>query len=325
MAEIDNENQEDDSSGEEDRSFGQVEEREEDSDSDEGEGSEAAGDTGDEGSDDAAGEEDQDGDAEEDGKPEKDAKAGKDDKPELSEKGTKLDPNPLSRAHQELANEKKTRSQMEQVLANPDLLAKFMETQYGIRVNAQPAKADEAKTNEPEFKEFTAADFENLDDVAKVVNGIQKSAFEKTKSLESQVKELSSTVTNLLQGGNAQRLYTTMSEEVSTLSKEPELDPTSPEYIDGLEGDISSMYHRLDFDEKTQTYRGQYSLAEVGKSIISAARKARQKGSQRAQTVVKNKSEGKVRTSTQVKDNAGKDENVSAGNSIASGVAKLFG
>lgn len=325
MAEFDNENQEDGevSNGDDvtGRNFGEVEER--DDSETQGDGSEAAEETSDgettgEGStDDTEGESTK-------GKKAK-AKDSEEGEPELTEKGTKKDPNPLSAAHQELANERKTRSQMEQVLANPDLLAKFMEKQYGIKI-AVPSKDGEGngKATAPEVKQFTAKDFENLDDVANVVNGIQSSFMSKIKEQAEIIQELGTIVHGMQQGGNAQRLYTTMSEDVAQLQKEPELNPDSPDFIEGLEQEIAGLYKKLDFDEKTQTYRGQYSIAEIGKGLIATARKARAKGSQRAQTVVKNKSEGAVRTGTKVKEGNGADNSAPA-TSIAKGVAELFG
>lgn len=238
----------------------------------------------------------------------------------LTEKGTKLDPDPLSAAHQQLANEKRVRSQMEQVLASPELLAKFMEDQYGIKV---PDGSKES-TEETPIKEYKAEDFENLDDVAKVVNGLQRNFAEKTKAYETQIKQLNTAVQSLLAGGREQQLAGTMEKDVASLQREPELDPKSSDFIEGLEKDIAEQYHKLDFDENTGRYRGNYSLKEIGDRMIAVARKARAKGSLQAQTIVKNKSEGKVTTSPKVEDDVDEEKSNPA-DSIAAGISKLFG
>ncbi len=243
------------------------------------------------------------------------------EEPKLTEKGTKLDPDPLSAAHQQLANEKRIRSQMEQVLANPELLAKFMEDQYGVKVPASGAKAEETGDNAP--KTYKAEDFENLEDVANVVNTLQSSFEQKVQTYETQIKQLNTAVASLLQGGNAERLASKTESDVNGLRSQPELDPKSPEFIDGLESDIAQEYHKLDFDEKTQSYRGNYSIKDIGDRLISVARKARAKGSLQAQTIVKDKSEGKVVTTPKVTDE-GTEEKADPASSIAQGINKLF-
>lgn len=316
MAELKNENQAGDgseSTGSE-RSFGEVQEREVPTDestdaeasqeetTDEGESTETGDESG------------ETGESTEEG-----------DKPTLTEKGTKLDPNPESAAHQLLANEKRVRGQMEQVLANPDLLAKFMEDQYGVKVTlpSKDGEKTETTTEDPFSKEYKAEDLENLDDVANVINGIQKTFGEKVKGYETKIQQLETAVSSLLQGGQAQHLATKMSEEVGSLRAEPELDPNSSDFIEGLEQDIAEEYHKLDFDTKTGRYRGNYSLKDVGDRMISVARKASKKGSTRAQTIVKDKTEGKVTTSPKVTD-AGGEEDSNPSNSIAAGISKLF-
>ena len=243
--------------------------------------------------------------------------------PEYTEKGTKLDSNPKSALHQQLANEKRTRLQMEQVLGNPQMLARFMEQQYGIKVPEPKQEETSAQVDAPQVKKFTADDFENIGDVAEKLNEIQETFGQKTAGYEKKIDELNSTISGLLQNGRNIQVANKMSDDVSTLRSEKELDPKSPEFIEGLESDIASLYHQLDFDQTTGTYKGQYSIAEIGKQIISAARKARAKGSLQAQTVVKKKTEGRVRTSQVVSDDQG-DETLAPGDSIAKGVAKMF-
>lgn len=236
---------------------------------------------------------------------------------QLTEKGTKLDPNPLSAAHQQLANERKIRQQYEQLLSNPQLLSQYIKSQYGSPVANQ-------QVEEPEIKEYKADDFESLDDVANVVNNLQKSFVEKTKSYEEKIMQLSNAVSLLTRSATQDKVASNIEREVIGLQGIKELDPKSPEFIDGLEEEIVSLYHRLDFDENTGTYRGQYSIAEIGKSIVEAAKKARQAGSQKAQTIIKRKAEGRVTTSSKVEEETD-DEKLSPEDSIAKGISQMFG
>jgi hypothetical protein len=245
--------------------------------------------------------------------------------PELSEKGTKLDPNPLSRAHQELANERRVRGQMEQVLGDPKLIAQFMKQQYGIEVplpGQQPAQ--QQQQTEPEFKEYKPEDFENISDVANVLNGLQKSFAEQKKSYEDTIAELKGTVDQLVNGGKLQAVASSMQRDVEELRTFKELDPKSSEFIDGLEQRIVDTYHQLDFDNTTKEYRGNYSIAQVGKDLIEAVRMGKKVGSTKAQTVVKDKKRGAVKTSTDTpqEDDTSK---MAPGDSIAKGIAKMFG
>ncbi len=238
-----------------------------------------------------------------------------------TDKGTKLDPNPKSAVHQELANSKRLLQQMEQVFTSPELLSKYMEQQYGIKT-VKPEKT-ETKVEEAPAKKYTAEDFENIDDIASKFNELQEGFSVKSKQYEEQIKTLATALTGLLETGRNEQFISKLSSNISDLKQEKELDPKSPEYIEGLESDIVSLYHKLDFDSNTGVYRGQYSIAEIGKQIIEAARKARVKGSQQAQTVIKQKTEGRVRTSQAVKEDAGEDS-LSAGDSIAKGISRVF-
>lgn len=236
--------------------------------------------------------------------------------PALTEKGTKLDPNPESAIHQQLANERARARQYEAVLSNPELLKKYMETQFGAST-----KVEEPKET---VKEYTAEDFENLDDVAKTINGLQQGFSEKVKTYEQKIKELEGMVGGLVNNTHAQHVATTVGQDVSVLRDEPELNSKSPEYIEGLEEDIVAEYNRLDYDARTDSYRGNHSIAEIGKRLIGISRKARKAGSLEAQTVVKDKSQGKVTTSSKVSDEPNTDD-LSPGDSIALGISKTWG
>lgn len=240
------------------------------------------------------------------------------EEPELTEKGTKLDSNPQSALHQQLANEKRARSQVEQVLGDPKLLAKFAEQQYGIKI---PVEQETAKQDVP-TKQYTAEDFQNIEDVATKFNELQKSFDEKSRSYEEQIKELKTVADRLVDGSRDTQITSAMEKDVVSLKSVPELKRGDPDFVEGLEAKIVERYYQQDFDEQTGKFRGNTSLKRVADDIIEAIKLGRQAGAQKAQTIVKDKTEGRVRTSAPAKTEQSTD-NMSAGGSIAAGIKRL--
>lgn len=245
--------------------------------------------------------------------------------PKLTEKGTKLDPNPQSAVHQELANERKARGQMEQLLSDPNLMAKFVKQQYGMELTPQQAQqqVEAVKEKTATTKRWAAKDFENIDDVANVVNQLQEGLESKISEKDQKIEALNQQVTGLSQTRQMERIADTMQADVSSLRSEPELDSKSPDFIPGLEEEIGSEYNRLDFDKKTGKYRGEHTLKGIGTQLLRVARSARKVGSKKAQTIVKDKTGGGIKTSAPVKSE-GDTSNLSAGDSIDQGIAKKF-
>ena len=243
----------------------------------------------------------------------------------LTEKGTKVDPNPQSAIHQELANEKRTRTNYERVLADPKLLAKFAKEQYGLNLPAaEGEKAEGTTEGETEaIKEFEGKDFESLDDVAKVVNGLRKSFVETHNADKQEIAQLKETVQGLLQGGQVAKTSTNITHDIQALQALPELTKGNPEYIEGLEEKIVNEYHRVDSDGKG-FYKGEHSLKEIADRFLDIAKTARKAGSQSAQTIVKDKTRGAVKTGPATTEEEDTSE-MSPSDSIASGIAKTFG
>lgn len=310
------------------RGFGEVAEREipQDANSEDTQ-DERVGNDQDESSDDNSNE----ADDQQENEGNEDENEGDDQQPKRTEKGTKLDPNPKSAVHQQLANERRMRGQMEQVLANPQLIARFMQEQYGITVDitkrgGQPTQQD---NNQPAstttVKKWTAKDFESLEDVAEKFNGLQEQFTSEIAKRDEEIKALKGNLGNMSERGRILQIADTLEGDVKALStNNPELNPNSPEFIPGLEDEIGALYHKLDFDEASGMYRGNYSLREIGESIIKTARTAKKAGSQRAQTIVKDKTGGRIRTGgTDGKQTVSRDE-LPPAQSIAQGISKMF-
>lgn len=247
--------------------------------------------------------------------------------PKKTEKGTKLDPNPKSAVHQQLANERRIRTQMEQVLASPELIAKFVREQYGIEIplakgaTPQPAATE---TKPVTTQKWTAKDFESLEDVAEKFNGLQEQFTSEIQKRDEEIKGLKGQLGGMSERGRILQIADSLEGDVKALSSEPELNPNSPEFIPGLEDEIGALYHKLDFDEASGMYRGNYSMREIGQSIIKTARTAKKAGSQRAQTIVKDKTGGRVRTGTQSNNGAPSRDELPPAASIAQGISRMF-
>jgi hypothetical protein len=323
----DGENSEKSEEQSEERGFGEVAERELPEDDDEGSKDEQI----DEESDDIKENESEQPDDQE--RKEGDKGDQKDEsqesKQKLTEKGTKLDPDPKSAVHQQLANQTRIRDQMERVLADPVKIARFVKEQYGIDMpTSRKAEGDQGdskdkQTEVPTTKKWTAKDFESLEDVADKFNQLQEGFSKQLSEKDAKIEKLNKQVAGVLEGGRLGQIADQTESDVRFLRSVPELNPKSPDFIEGLEGKISRQYRKLDFDEKTGQFKGQYSIKEIAEDILDVARDARKSGSKRAQTIVKDKTGGIVKTSPAVDDKADRDT-LPPAQSIAAGVAKMF-
>lgn len=238
---------------------------------------------------------------------------------EYTEKGTRLDPNPQSRAYQELANERRQRLQYQQVLENPEALKRYA-AQMGLTL----AEA-KAEIKEEQKAVYTPDRFKTADDVANALNEMHTNHQKELEAIRAENESLKAGLTGFSQSRQVERIATTLSQDVSSVrEKYPELNPKSPDYDPELEKEIGEMYHELDFDERTGGYKGAYSLAKLTDRVMRAAGKARQKGSQDAQTQIKVKQAGRVVT-TSKGSNKPAGESTDPGTAIAQRIAKALG
>lgn len=212
-----------------------------------------------------------------------------------TEKGTKLDPNPQSAVHQELANERKLRSQYETVLKNPEYLKRYAQ-EMGLTIAEAKQEIKDAKESEKNV--FSADKFQTADDIARALNELQTNFSSKVSNYEKTIQELQAEIRGIAETRKIEKVATNLSSDVSAIrEKYPELDPKNPSYDPELEKEIGELYHELDFDASVGVYKGQISIAKLADKIMSAAGKARRKGSEDAQTIIKERSAGKIVTS----------------------------
>ena len=218
------------------------------------------------------------------------------EKVKLTEKGTKLDPNPQSAVHQQLANAKKTISQYQQVLNNPDTLRKYAK-EAGVTLTEAKAEIKEAQVEEAQA--FTPEGFNDAADIANAMNKLDGKYSKTVNELKAENTRLREGMTGFNETRRLEQVASTTAKDVNSVrSKYPELNPNKPEYDKELEGSIGDLYHKLDFDQKTGGYKGEHSLAELTDTIMDAVKRGSKKGLEQAQTNVHVKQAGKVITSS---------------------------
>ena len=229
------------------------------------------------------------------------------EQPVLTEKGTKLDPNPMSALNQQLANERRIRATYEAVLNDPRKYAQFVK-QAGI--------ATEQKS---EFKEITVDDISSAEDYVKHINEIKKHVAEVEENYKQQVSTLAREVMGLNKANHAETVYNSVARDVALVQQTyDELKPESP-IAKELEKEINERYHELNFDEQTGEYTNVFPLAKVAEMVIRPIRLANKQATQKAQTIIKDKSRGKVVTSGKTSSTEATEDD-----SIAAQISKAY-
>jgi len=244
------------------------------------------------------------------------------DQEQRTEKGTRLDPNPLNAAHQQLANANRLVKDYQDVLLNPDKLRKYAVASGLTLAEAKAEIKEEAKAL------YTPEMFDSKESLAGTLNKMQTGFQTELQALRDENKRLSEGFTGFSQSRHIERVASIMSQETAAVQeKYPELNPKNPEYDSALEDGIGRLLIKLDaVDPKnpSQGFKGEHSLVELTDLIMGAAGKARDKGSQRAQTDIKVKQAGRVVTSS--KNNSQDTESSKdAGSVIAQRIAKAMG
>lgn len=246
---------------------------------------------------------------------------GEDGEAQYTEKGTKLDPNPQSAVHQELANARRTIQQMEGVLTNPTLLKRYAEQNGMTLAEAKADIKEDQEEQEDLIEEFTPDQFQTREDIAKALNTIRSTTSKTVKELKAENQRLREGYKGINSSRELERVANNMQKDITTVrEKYPELNPSSPDFDKELEQSIGELYHELDFDPTSQTFRGKVSIAKIADRIMTAAGRAKKQGSRQAQTDVRVKQAGKVNQSK------GKSGGTSTqGMTIAQKIAKAYG
>ena len=240
----------------------------------------------------------------------------------LTEKGTKLDPNPLSAAHQKLANAEATVKQYQKVLGDPDLLKRYA-SQMGLTLAEAKQEIKEEQKNVFKPEQFTDAKA-----LAETLNQMQSRFETEVEALRKENGQLKQGFSGFSETQKIERVATNMARDLEQVrEKYPELNPKSPEYNRELEEEIGSFFLEVDGvnpEDASQGFQGKHSLAKIAERFMRVGSKAKQQGSQRAQTDVKVKQAGKVVTSSKGGNNQ-VSESKDPATTIAQRIAKTFG
>jgi hypothetical protein len=237
------------------------------------------------------------------------------EQPQLTEKGTKLDPNPLSAAHQLLANEKRERERLQQILENPELFNQYAQGRGYQAPQVQPKV-------EPKMQ-FSADKLQTAEDVVNALNTLQQQFDGSTSEYKETISKLQAEVNRLSEGRQLEHTAHTIESDISRAREtHPELNPKSPEYNPEVEKRISSLYHRFDFDPQSKRYMGKVSIADIADDVLGTSQALKDSGRKEAQTIIKDKSMAKVVTSA--KPAQGVEEPTDAGAAIAQRIKGYF-
>lgn len=201
------------------------------------------------------------------------------EEPQLTEDGTKLDPNPQSAAYQQLANAERKLKAYEAVLNDPNLYQEF-----ASKLTGKPK----------EVEEITPESIQTVDDVVRVVNDLRK----QTMTLEQQNRELQERLGQTTVKQFRDDVANGISQGTKLVRETyPELRKGDPSYNEKLEEQVSALYHELNYDPSLNGYTNRYPLEKVAERVMGTYNLTKQSASQEAQTIVKQKSMGKVVTS----------------------------
>jgi len=235
----------------------------------------------------------------------------------LTEKGTKLDPNPESAVHQKLANAEKRLKDYETVLRSPELLRKYAKDAH---ISLTEAK-EEIKDAKDDAEEFSADKFQTAEDIAKALNALRSGFNTKTKESEKIISDLQAEIKGLAEVRQVESVQNTIKQDISEMrEKYPELNPKSSSYNPKLEEKIGKLFADVDFDEQKGAFKGKTSIAKIADAIMESAVEAKKKGSEEAQTVIKERNAGKIVTSEKATKKT-ESESEDAGTTIASRIA----
>lgn len=210
--------------------------------------------------------------------PTKETKSGQEEKPQLTDEGTKLDPNPQSAAYQQLANAQRKLRAYEAVLNDPNLYQEF-----AGKLGKQPDKP----------QEITPESLASVEDVAKVLNEVRS----QTLSYQQEIASLKGQLGQMTSKQYQSEVHQSLSDGIKLVrEKYPEL-REGDQYNPDLEREIHDLYHELNYDPQTDGYSNRFPLPMVAQRIMNAYNLTKKAASQEAQTLVKQKSLGKVVTS----------------------------
>lgn len=193
---------------------------------------------------------------------------------QYTEKGTKLDPNPQSAIHQQLANERRARLELER--------------QFQLLAQQQSQQAQPQQPQQPQ-QFVDPSKIQTREDVAQYLNEVYRLAEAQRQANEQLYSQLNS----FQQQAGYEKNISTFESEVGQVRQEySELNPDSRDYSQALDDSIAMMYQQTAYDENGYLKQNRPSLVEFTKAYMRGISQARQSGSKQAQTRVVQKQMG---------------------------------
>lgn len=245
---------------------------------------------------------------------------GDEDKPEggtTTDKGTKLDPNPMSAVNQQLANERAKTREYEAFLSDPEQVERYLEELRKERGVDKPAAdpKDEISLDQVQTREDIVRFLEQerrkdrgeIDNLKKTISGFMQTQGQVAvgQRIRSQIEE-------------ARRKYPAINPVKADGSPNPDFDPE-------LEKQIGEAFDELDYDPRTQSFRGQVDFLKLVDRFMTAAKRGESAGSRKAQTVIQDRRTGRVVTGTQASSDSPDESNMTAAQKIASRMQRAAG
>jgi len=225
---------------------------------------------------------------------------------QTTDKGTKLANDPLSQANQLRANAERKLKQAMDYIAELETKANGGQQQQdkGEELFLDPSK------------------IETTEDLQKFAGSLIKLVEQKQSQLDGQLKQTA-------QEREIERTKTFISSQIEQVQskypmfRELNADGTpNPLYDAELDKALADIYNELDFDEKSQSYRGKVSLFRLAETIAKTSKRGEASGSQKAQTTVIDKRLGAIKQNGVKTTSEPDTSKMSASSIIASRIAQ---
>jgi hypothetical protein len=150
---------------------------------------------------------------------------------------------------------------------------------------------------QPEFEEITPDKLQTLDDVSRYLTESKREVAERTSAYEREIKGLREEVNQMTTKQYQQAIHSELANGIQLVQeKYPELrDDGEPELVQ----EVIAMYEELNIDPQTGMDTGRVPLTKVADRLMRVRNSVKKSASDEAQTVVRQKSMGKVVTSQQ--------------------------
>lgn len=212
----------------------------------------------------------------------------------VTDKGTKLADDPLQQANQLRANAERKLKDYESYFSDP----KNVEAYLG---ELRRERGVEEKPQAPESQTTTSIDPDKIE----TVEDLRTFAKQLKADADKQITELKQGYEGFTQTQREQAVAQRISSQIDAVrGRYDVLRPTNPDgsanpaFDSELEERLGKAFERLDLDPKTGKFRGQVDFEQFAEDFMFAAKRGENQGTQKAQTVVKDRRAGRVISGT---------------------------